>query len=218
MDGIHDMGGMDGFGKVEPEDDEPVFHATWEGRVLAINRAMAFAGAWNIDMSRFARERLAPAIYLTSSYYKRWALAMEASVIERNIVTPDELKAGRSLHLTEPPARMLSSASIESAFRRGSFERTAHSLPKFRQGDHVRAKNIHPGSHTRLPRYARGHVGIVDLIHGCHVFPDSAVCGLEEDPQWLYTVSFDGAELWGENSDPTLVVSVDAFEPYLEPA
>ena len=99
MDGVHDMGGMDGFGKVEAEPNEPPFHAPWEGRVLAMQRAMGYAGAWHIDHSRFAQERLPPATYLTSSYYQRWQLAMESNVLERGYAAPEELKVGHALTL-----------------------------------------------------------------------------------------------------------------------
>ena len=88
----------------------------------------------------------------------------------------------------------------------------------YRVGDRVRAKNINPLTHTRLPRYVRGRVGTITATHGCHVFPDTNAHGLGEEPQWLYTVSFDGRELWGLDADATLAVSVDAFEPYMEPA
>jgi nitrile hydratase len=101
---------------------------------------------------------------------------------------------------------------------RGSFSRPAKTPARFKAGDRVRTKNIHPQTPTRLPRYAREKVGVVEAIRGCHVFPDTAALGKGDDPQWLYTVLFDGRELWGENSDPTLKVSIDAFEPYLEPA
>ena len=107
MDGVHDMGGMDGFGKVEPEPNEPVFHAAWEGRVMAMQRAMGYAGAWHIDMSRFAQERLAPVVYLSASYYQRWALAMERNVVERGYAGEDELAAGHALRPGKEVARRL---------------------------------------------------------------------------------------------------------------
>jgi nitrile hydratase subunit beta len=219
MDGIHDMGGMDGFGKVEPEANEPVFHAPWEGRVLAMQRAMGFARAWNTDMSRFAQERLPPPVYVTVSYYKRWALAMENNVVERGLADADELAAGHALRAGEKLSRKLTPEVIANGFQRGSFARDTNQPALFKVGDRVRARNIHPKGHTRLPRYVRGHVGEVVLMHGCHVFPDAAVLAIDnENPQWLYTVRFDGRELWGPDGDPTLKVSVDAFEPYLEPA
>jgi nitrile hydratase len=216
MNGVHDMGGMDGFGKVEPEPNEPVFHAEWEGRVMAMMRAMGFAGAWNIDMSRASREELPPDVYLTSSYYRKWALGMEQLLRDRGLADADEIARGQALRPGKALKRKLTAAEVERTLHRGSFKRDPQGPPKFKLGDRVRMKNIHPTTHTRLPRYVRGHVGVVEMQHGCHVFPDSAVLDLGDNPQWLYTVRFDGRELWGENADPTLSVSIDAFEPYLE--
>jgi nitrile hydratase len=218
MNGVHDMGGMHGFGKVEPEPNEPVFHAAWEGRVLALQRAMAFTGAWNIDMSRAAQERLPAQVYLSVSYYQRWALGLERNALEQGLVEADELAAGHALRPGLPVQRILTKDEIGHAFTRGSYGRPATREPRFKPGDRVRAKNIHPPTHTRLPRYARGRVGVVEAVRGCHVFPDSVTTGGGEDPQWLYTVVFEGRELWGAKADPTLKVSVEAFEPYLEPA
>jgi nitrile hydratase len=217
MDGVHDMGGMDGFGKVEPEPNEPVFHGTWEGRVLAMQRAMGYAGAWHIDMSRFAQERLPPTTYLTASYYQRWALAMEKNVVERGFAGADELAAGHALRPGKAVARKLT-AEVVPGLTRGSFYRQSQGPARFKPGDRVRTKNMHPATHTRLPRYARGHVGVVELVHGCHAFPDSVAIDQGDNPQWLYTVVFDSRELWGAHADPTLTISIDAFEPYLEPA
>jgi nitrile hydratase subunit beta len=217
MDSVHDMGGMDGFGKVEPERDEPVFHAPWEGRVLGMQRAMGYAGAWHIDMSRFAQERLPPTVYLTASYYQRWALAMEKNVVERGYAGTDELAAGHALRPGKAVARKLTADLVEG-MTRGSFFRQAQGPARFKPGDRVRTRNIHPATHTRLPRYARGKLGVVELVHGCHAFPDAVAIDHGDDPQWLYTVVFDGIELWGPDADPTVKISIDAFEPYLDPA
>ena len=217
MNGVHDMGGMHGFGKVEPEPNEPPFHAPWEGRVLAMQRAMRYTRAWNIDMSRDAQERLPAPTYLSSSYYQRWALGMEQNALEKGLIDADELAAGRALRPGKPVPRMTKD-DLAGAFTRGSFSRPARTRPRFEPGDRVRTKNMNPRTHTRLPRYARGRVGTVEAVRGCHVFPDSVTIGVGEDPQWLYTVVFAGRELWGEQSDPTLTVSIEAFEPYLEPA
>jgi nitrile hydratase len=218
MNGVHDMGGMDGFGQVEPEADEPTFHAEWEARVMALMRAMGAAGAWNIDQSRASRENLPPDVYLSSSYYRKWQLGMEQLLIERGFIAPEELAAGRALAPGKPLKRKLTPDTVGRVFTRGSFSRPAQASARFTIGERVRAKNIHPRTHTRLPRYVRGHIGVIELIHGSHVFPDSAVLDLGDDPQWLYTVRFDSAELWGRDADPTVSVSIDAFEPYLEPA
>jgi nitrile hydratase len=218
MDGIHDMGGMDGFGKVEVEPNEPVFHAPWEGRVLAMQRAMGYAGAWHIDHSRFAQERLPPQVYLGASYYQRWALAMEKNLTERGFVSTQELDDGHAATAAKPLKRVLTPATVQQGMTRSSFYRQQQGPARFKPGDRVRTRNIHPATHTRLPRYARDKVGIVELCHGCHMFPDSVAVDLGDDPQWLYTVVFDGRQLWGEDADPTVKVSIDAFEPYLEPA
>ena len=218
MNGVHDMGGMQGFGKVEPEADEPVFHAPWEGRVLAMNRAMGSLGLWNIDIGRFSRETLPPDVYLGSSYYRKWTLGLENLVVRYGLVGEDELAAGRALHPAASVKRTLTAADAPKLLSRGSFERPAAAPARFTVGDRVRMKNMHPVGHTRLPRYIRGHVGVIECVRGCHVFPDAVVAGRGEEPHWLYTVVFDGRELWGEGSDPTLKVSVEAWEPYLDPA
>jgi len=218
MDGVHDMGGMHGFGKVEPEANEPVFHSDWERRLHALYRAMSFTGVWTIDQARFARERLPPDVYLASSYYKKWELGLEKQLAESGLAGPDELAAGRALRPGKPLKRKLTAAEVPNTVTRGSFARPAKAPARFTPGDRVRTKNIHPATHTRLPRYARGRVGVIEALRGCHVFPDSVAIGQGEDPQWLYTLRFEGRELWGANADPSLQVSIEAFEPYLEPA
>jgi nitrile hydratase beta subunit len=217
MDGVHDMGGMDGFGKVEPELNEPVFHHRWEGRVLAMSRAIGVFRAWTIDTSRYVVESLAPSVYLTSPYYEKWFLRNQQLLIERGLIDADEVAAGRALRPAKSMKRgRFTLADIETVTRRGSYGRPAPAPARFKVGDRVRTKNIHPTTHTRLPRYARGHVGVVERLHGGYIFPDSAAAGKGEDPQWLYTVRFDAQELWGADADPKLKVSIEAFEPYLD--
>ena len=219
MDGAHDMGCAAGFGPVRPEPNEPVFHAAWERRALAITLAMAMPGGWNIDMSRFARENRPPADYLGMSYYQVWLAGLERLMQERHLVEADELAAGNALHPARPVAKILTADGVAPMLRRGGPTERAQTRPAlFAVGDRVRAKTMHPPTHTRLPRYVRGHVGRIDAIRGMHVFPDSNAHGQGEDPQWLYTVSFSGTELWADAPDPLLEVTVDAFEPYLERA
>jgi nitrile hydratase subunit beta len=219
MNGAHDMGGAHGFGAVVPEPDEPVFHADWERRVLALTLAMGATGEWTLDAGRSARENRPPAEYLSKSYYQLWLAGLEQLLVERGLVTPAELAAGRSLRPATPLRRTLAAGDATGLLMRGRpTNREAPRPARFQVGDQVRAKNMHPLTHTRLPRYVRGHTGTVTRAHGCHVFPDSNAHGHGEDPQWLYTVSFPGRELWGAGADPTVTVSVDAFEPYLEPA
>jgi nitrile hydratase len=220
MDGVHDMGGMDGFGPVIPEPDEPVFHAEWQRRAFAITLAMGMPGGWNIDMSRFARENRPPQDYLGMSYYQIWLAGLERLMLERGLIAADEIKAGKPLHLAKSAAKTLTPDGVAKMLHRGGpTERDNAARPAlFAPGDRVRAKTIHPTTHTRLPRYVRGRIGTVERVLGFHVFPDSNATGAGENPQWLYTVTFDGREVWGEASDPNLAVSVDAWEPYLERA
>ncbi len=219
MDGAHDMGGVKWFDPVAPEPNEPVFHAEWERRAFAITMAMGMPGGWNIDMSRFAREDRPPEDYLSKSYYQIWLAGLERLMLERSLIASDEIEAGKPLHPAKQVAKILTPKDVASMLHRGRpTERDAVAPARFGAGDRVRAKTIHPPTHTRLPHYVRGHIGIVERVLGCHVFPDSNATGAGENPQWLYTVSFDGVELWGEASDPNLKVSVDAWEPYLEAA
>lgn len=219
MDGAHDMGGVAWSGPVRPEPHEPVFHADWERRAFAITLAMAMPGGWNIDMSRFARENRPPADYLGKSYYELWLAGLEQLMLERQLIGSDEIAAGQSLHPAKPVARILTREGVAAVLHRGGpTERESMRPALFAPGDNVRAKIIHPPTHTRLPRYVRGHIGTIERVIGCHVFPDSNARGAGEDPQWLYTVTFSGAELWSDAPDPKLEVSVDAWEPYLEPA
>lgn len=213
---IHDMGGMHGFGEVELEVDEPVFHEPWESRVYAMNRAMGPLRLWTIDQGRASQETLPPALYASATYYQRWLLGLERRVLEHNLVGADELKAGRSLRTSDKPNRIFTPDDANN-LTRGSFERDAPAPPRFKAGDRVQTLNINPATHTRLPRYARDKVGTVEAVRGCHVYPDSVATGAGENPQWLYTVVFPGQVLWGDDSDPSVQVSIEAFEPYLAP-
>jgi len=214
---IHDMGGMHGFGPVEPEPNEPAFHDDWEGRVYALSRAMGATGLWTIDGGRASLENLPPLDYLAASYYKRWFSGLERRVVAHGLVGEDEITAGRAMR---PGIRLNRKLTLDDAkvMSFAHYDRPAQASARFKAGDTVRTKNINPPTHTRLPRYARGKLGRVEAVRGCHVFPDSAALGAGEDPQWLYTVVFAGRELWGEEADPAIKVSIEAFEPYLEPA
>ena len=156
MDGIHDMGGMHGFGKVEPEQNEPVFHAAWEGRCLALNRAMGATGAWTIDEARAGIEQLPPQVYLAHSYYGKWALRPG-----KHGHQPRARRRRRDCRRAMRCARpSRSRASSTSPTCRGADPRLVRPAPpapaRFKVGERVRTKNIHPATHTRLPRYARG--------------------------------------------------------------
>ncbi len=213
MNGVHDMGGMDGFGPVKPELNEPVFHADWERRVFAIlNRSFGFAGI-NIDEFRHAIERIPPARYLASSYYERWLAALETLLVERGVVTREELIAKQPAGAeTDSIARAVQtnpSAVVKSR---------AHAKApraRFVKGEMVRARNLNPTGHTRLPRYVRGKRGVVVRDWGVFVFPDTNAHHAGTKPQHCYCVSFDARELWGKAAERGRV-NIDLWEDYLE--
>jgi nitrile hydratase beta subunit len=156
MNGAHDMGGMHGFGPVQPESDEPVFHGEWEKRAFALTLAMAMPGQWNIDMSRFARENRDPAEYLSMSYYQIWFAALETMLKERDLISDDEIVVGHALGPAKSVERVLSPSDVLRVLHRGRpTERETNTQTAFKAGDRVRARNINPRTHTRLPRISR---------------------------------------------------------------
>jgi nitrile hydratase len=218
MNGAQDLGGMMGFGPVEPEAHEPAFHAPWERRVFALTLAAGFTGQWNIDMARSARESLPPAKYLSSSYYEIWLQGLERLLVDRGMLTAQEVAAGRSLAPARTDLRAVAADAVPATLARGGpSEREAGAPARFSVGDAVRTLEMNPAHHTRLPRYVRGKVGRIVALRGAHVFPDTNARGLGEQPQWLYTVRFDAHELWGPDTTASSVCT-DCWEPYLAPA
>jgi nitrile hydratase beta subunit len=218
MNGVHDMGGMQGFGPVAEESDEPVFHADWEARVLALVLAVGALGKWNIDAGRYAREIVPPADYLRMSYYEKWLQGLVTNMVDAGLVGRDEIArgtpdaaAGKATPVT--PARIAALLSKGTPFDRGQAP-----PPRFSVGQRVRGRNIHPTGHTRLPRYARGRAGIVEVDHGAFVFPDSNARLDGERPQHLYSVRFAATELWGAGANARDSVTINLWDDHLEPA
>lgn len=213
-----DLGGRKGLGPVVPEKNEPWFHAEWEKRALALTLAMGATGSWTIDQSRAAREQQPD--YLAMSYYEIWTGAMERLLAERGLVTEADVAAGHAVDPPKPVARVLTVDKVPATLARGGpTDRTATTPARFAVGDRVRTATVPvPTGHTRLPRYVQGKVGTVTHLHGVHVFADTNATAVGEAPQWLYTVRFDGADLFGIDGDPTSSVSVDAWDSYLSPA
>ncbi|MCY7304540.1 MAG: nitrile hydratase subunit beta [Rhodoferax sp.] len=223
MNGLHDMGGLQCFGPVVAERDEPVFHAPWEQRALALTLAMGATGQWNIDLSRSARESLPPTVYLSSSYYAIWICALEKLMLERGLVDAGELSGDKVVGPVRPLGRVLRAPDVAGVLARGnSSARVVQHRASFAVGERVRASNLHPAGHTRLPRYVRGHVGTVSIVHGAHVFADAHASRqtppFDDTAHWLYSVEFAARALWGPQADASCSVSVDAWEPYLEAA
>lgn len=212
-----DLGGREGFGRVEPETEGELWHAAWEPKALALTLAMGATGSWNIDASRSARETLPD--YAALSYYQIWLAALARLMVERGLVTEGELAEAQMQVAPKPLARVLRAADVPAVLARGSAtERPATTAARFAVGDCVRTRAGRVDHHTRLPAYAAGRVGTIERVHGTHVFADTNAQGLGEQPQWLYAVRFDGRELWGDEAQPGLSVSIDAWDDYLEPA
>jgi len=219
VNGAQDLGGQHGFGPVRPETGDVMFHADWERRVLALTVAMGGTGAWNLDMSRHARERMVPADYLASTYYEIWFSGLRTLLIETGLATEDEIAGGRSTAPAKTLPHVPTAETMPAALASGSpVDRQVDRPARFTAGDRVRARVMNPKTHTRLPRYARGRTGMVVRVHGAHILPDAHAHGRGEDPQWLYSVSFAATELWGADGKAGDEVLIDLWEPYLEPA
>lgn len=211
-----DLGGTTGHGPIEPEPEGVVFHHRWESRALALVLASGASGKWNIDRSRRFRETLPD--YLDLSYYEIWTAGLERILVDREMVTEQEILDGHALVEPIEVRGVLTADRVAVAMARGSSaERQPSGPARFAVGDRVLTRSGHVDHHTRLPGYVTGRVGTVERIHGAHVFPDTNAHDLGEQPQWLYTVVFDAADLWHDAARGQRV-SVDAWESYLQPA
>ena len=218
MNGAHDLGGMHGFGPVAPEKDEPVFHAEWERHAFGITLATGALGKWNIDTSRFARERMDPAAYLSTSYYEHWLHGLEILLVEKGLVTAEELAA---LDAKTPAPEGLAAVPPErmaEIIRRGGSAKRGDAPARYAVGQTVVARNLNPTGHTRIPRYVRGRRGVVAVDHGVFVFPDANAHGRGEQPQHCYSIRFTARELWGPDAPEADCVHVDLWDEHLDPA
>jgi len=219
MNGIHDMGGMHGMGPIEREKNEPVFHARWEARVYALNRATGMWGKWNLDASRHSREVIAPAEYLRMSYYEKWLEGTITLLVQTGMITRAELESGKPAQGSVKATPRLTPAMVPQLVSRGiPAIREGAAPPRFQAGQRVRARNMHPVGHTRLPRYARGKFGVIERDHGAYVFPDTNAAFQGEKPQHVYSVRFAARELWGEQASARDSIYIDMWDDYLEHA
>ena len=222
MNSAHDLGGMQGFGPVQPEAHEPLFHADWERQALGLTLAMGATGAWNLDAMRHARESLPAPFYLSASYYEIWLAGLRRMLIARGLVSPAEWDSGVSQTPGVALPRRLLASQVDAALAKGSpVDRPAPQAPRFAVGERVRTRHVHPTGHTRLPRYARGRTGEVVRVQGHHLFADAHAHQAPGDPEpaaWLYAVRFTASELWGESAHPRDVMHLDVWEPMLVPA
>ena len=217
MNGVHDMGGLHGMGPVAYERNEPVFHAPWEGRVYALTRAMRAWRKWSLDADRYALERMPPVDYLRMSYYERWFHRLVVHVVQYGFVTNEEMESGKAAPGSTPASPAFSLATSTGWLTRGiPPSRDASVRPAFKVRQRVRARNINPTGHTRLPRYARGKTGVIVRDHGVYVFPDTNAHAQGEKRQHVYSVRFTARELWGEGASPRDSVHLDLWDDYLE--
>ena len=217
MNGVHDLGGMQDMGAIAPEKDEPVFHAAWERRAYGLTRAMGAWRLWNLDASRYQREMIAPADYFRLSYYERWIEGLLQLMLKHKLVTRTEIESSRPDAGSAKRTPAFTADKVPAFVARGvPARRNAAVAANFLVGQRVRARNMNPVGHTRLPRYARGKLGTVDRDHGVFVFPDTNAVFLGEKPQHVYSVRFDGRELWGEPGSRGHVVYLDLWDDYLE--
>lgn len=214
MNGAHDCGGMMGFGRIDAETKEPVFHAPWEARMFALMSAVGDVGGWTLDEDRSACESMPPAKYVNTSYYEHWLHGLESLLQKHGLASAEEVREARSAGPGKPVTPTKPEEVWPLVTHPGSYQRTPPAAARFAIGGKVRTGNIHPAGHTRLPRYLRGHVGEIVAVHGAHVFPDSNAAGRGEDSQWLYTVRFAASEVWGKPSRD--MIHADLWEPYLE--
>jgi nitrile hydratase subunit beta len=211
-----DIGGQLGHGPIVREPEGVLFHAPWERRIFALTLAMGATGAWNLDMSRAARENLEA--YSRSTYYQLWFEGLKKLLLATGLANQQELASGQA---STPPtriARVLRADGVAALLATGaSTQRERPRTAKFAVGDRVRTRSSAVPHHTRLPRYASGKTGVIERVSGAHVYPDMHARGLGEHPQWLYTVEFKARELWAD-ARAEFAVSIDAWEPYLESA
>lgn len=219
MNGIHDIGGMDNIGPVNIEKDEPVFHEDWESRVYAMTLATMGAGIFVTDEVRFVTETIPPADYLTFKYYEKWLYSLEQLMLQKNMVTQEELESGE-----------VSAPELTAGIEAASLERMAYGMknripvfvdadipPRFKVGDTIVARNINPLHHTRIPRYIRGRRGVVEMDHGIFLLPDTNAHGGPDKPQHVYSVRFSARELWGEDAPANDSLYIDLFDDYMDP-
>ena len=216
MNGMHDVGGMDGFGPIQIEKNEPVFHHPWEGKAFAMLMLVMFGWRkWNLDQMRSTFEGLTPRQYLSLSYYERFIVGLADRCIGVGLVSAEEVKTGHAARGSATLTPPITAERVPTLFKTPrNYVRSVATGPMFKIGDKVRTVTDSPKDHTRLPRYARGRDGVIVHYHGANVFADSNANG-NENPQHLYAVRFSGRELWGRHGDPRDSVTLDIYEPYL---
>jgi nitrile hydratase subunit beta len=222
MDGVHDMGGMHGFGRVAEPGGEVAYHERWEPRVFAIQLLVGFERLGAGPGGRPTREEMEPAHYLAASYYERWLWSAEQRLLRKGTIAPGDVEA--MMERLAAGEAIAGHGDREMAERAVAGLRTAHPMrpppsgARFTAGERVRVKRMHPAGHTRCPRYVRGALGVIESVRGADRLPDRAVYGEQVEPEPVYSVGFSSSELWGRGEEAAWTVLLDLWESYLEPA
>ena len=218
MNGIHDMGGMHGMGAIQYEKNEPPYHAPWEARVHAMSSAVGATGKLRLGL-RPPIENIPATEYLRMSYYEKWLTSLIERLVASDLVTRTEIENGRpDKGSASPPLAVAPEAAMAALFRVPPVRRNLPIAARFQSGQAVRALNINPVTHTRLPRYVRGKSGTIERDHGVFAFMETTALSLGDKPQHLYSVRFSARELWGKQAAPQDAVYLDLYDDYLEPA
>lgn len=223
---IHDMGGMHGFGAVEVQDDlgGRGFHESWEGRLWGLRQAVIRSGKLKLrpGENRGIIETMGNAEYLATPYYERFLRSTIDRMVAHGLISQEEIDARTAAILADPAAPLPRTANPEAAaasrasLSNAPFPKPATGEPVFAAGQVVRARNLNWEGHNRLPRYVRGRAGIIERVNGWYVIEDDHAERLGRNPQPVYTVGFDGREIWGPDSEPNLRVYLEFWEGYLE--
>ncbi|HYQ71235.1 MAG TPA: nitrile hydratase subunit beta [Gammaproteobacteria bacterium] len=219
MNGIHDLAGMENLGPIDIEKDEPVFHEDWERHIFAITMATMGSGYFKTDEVRRETELMPPADYLRARYYEKWLFSFENLMLEKDVLTLEELESGKSLReeggFKLPPVPL---EGMQYAMHNPVPASLDVDVPQnFQVGDHILAKNINPPYHTRLPRYIRGKHGVIVQHHGVFLLPDTNAYGGPDKPQHCYNVKFSFNELWGDETSHNDFIYIDLFDEYMLP-
>ena len=216
MDGVHDMGGMHGFGAIPFEKNQPTFHYPWEARAWGLCQGATGPDWANLDFGRHSLERMPPELYLSYSYFERWLYGLQTTLLEGGLATLEEIKNGKAAPGSAPRDDAMPAENVQP-YERPKYRRDVAAPPRFKIGDRVCTGNDHPPGHTRLPRYARDKPGTIHLHHGAHVLPDSNAHHKGEAPTHLYTVAISARDLWGPEAAPKDKVFLDIWECHLDP-
>jgi nitrile hydratase len=226
VNGVHDLGGLEGLGPINPTPEEPVWHSEWEKSAFSMFLPFVFTGL-TLDQFRHGIEKLHPVEYLAGRYYEHWIHTVEQNFIDKGIISHEELEERTRKYLENPDAPMPQGPAEDPGdtfiqiYKTGAstLREDAGKEAQFAAGDRVRVKNVNPSGHTRCARYLRGKEGVVTEVYGAFVFPDTNAHEQGENPERVYNVEFESGHVWGTGTNgENHKIRFDLWEPYLERA